>query len=117
MAKGHDRNAGYIPGDNWNTCDRCGFERRVSEMREEWTGLQVCSDTCWEPRHPQDFLRVREDSGVPATPGTQDGTSNLTAYASGRNAVAGIAVAGTAVAGAGGTVTIPFPGTFNTNTL
>jgi hypothetical protein len=40
-------------------CDRCGFERKLSALRKEWTGLKVCSD-CFEKRHPQDFVR-----GVP----------------------------------------------------
>lgn len=61
MAKGHGTSPGYRPGDNWVECDRCGFERRASEIREEWTGLLVCADTCWEPRHEQEFIRVREE--------------------------------------------------------
>ena len=45
---------------DWNAiCDRCGFKRKASEMKLEWDGLRVCSE-CWEPRHPQDFVR-----GVP----------------------------------------------------
>lgn len=46
-------------------CDRCGFERALSSLKEEWTGLKVCKD-CWDPRHPQDFVRgVRDDQSVP----------------------------------------------------
>jgi hypothetical protein len=74
MAKGHPRNAGYQPGNYWDTCERCGFERRADELQEEWTGLTVCADTCWEPRHEQDFLRANEER--PGTSGTQDGTDN-----------------------------------------
>lgn len=74
MSKGHARNAGYRSGNNWDTCDRCGFERRVSELEDEWNGLTVCIDTCYENRHPQDFLRVREETIVPGKSGTQDGT-------------------------------------------
>lgn len=48
----------YIPGDWWVICERCGFRYRKSEMRKEWTGLLVCAKNCWEPRHPQDFLRA-----------------------------------------------------------
>ena len=33
-------------------CDRCGFEYKLSELREEWTGSKVCSQ-CYEPKHPQ----------------------------------------------------------------
>ncbi len=57
----HSANPGWEPGNYWMECDRCGFDRRKDEMREEWTGLWVCGDKCWEPRHPQDFLRGRED--------------------------------------------------------
>jgi len=65
VAKGHPSNAGYIPGDHWATCQRCGFDRRHSDMAKEWTGLIVCRDTCWESRHPQDFLRaIKEDTSA-----------------------------------------------------
>jgi len=65
MAKGHPENAGYIPGDHWTTCQRCGFDRRSSDMAKEWTGLVVCRDTCWESRHPQDFVRaIKEDTSA-----------------------------------------------------
>lgn len=47
----------YIPGDWWVICERCGFKYRQSQMKKEWTGLLVCAKNCWEPRHPQDFLR------------------------------------------------------------
>ena len=33
-------------------CDRCGFEYKLSALKEEWNGLKVCS-TCYEPKHPQ----------------------------------------------------------------
>lgn len=38
-------------------CMRCGFVRPHSQMRREWTGLLVCEQTCWDPRHPQMALR------------------------------------------------------------
>lgn len=47
-------------------CMRCGFIRGKSKLRKEWTGLLVCRDTCWEPRHPQEFMRGKTDhQGVP----------------------------------------------------
>ena len=50
----------YKPGD-WNAiCDRCGFKFKASELKEEWTGLRVCTHD-FELRHPQDFLRARVD--------------------------------------------------------
>ena len=33
-------------------CDRCAFEYKLSELREEWNGEKVCPD-CYEPKHPQ----------------------------------------------------------------
>lgn len=41
---------GYIPGDYWAVCDRCGFEYRNSRLvTEEWTGLRVCRK-CVDPK-------------------------------------------------------------------
>jgi len=57
---GHPRNPGYIPGDPWYQCDRCGFDYRQSEIRKQWDGLMVCGK-CWEPRHPQDFVKGVKD--------------------------------------------------------
>ena len=51
----------YVPHDYWMICDRCGGKYRYSEMREEWTGLMVCTRGCWEPRHPQDYVEGVED--------------------------------------------------------
>lgn len=51
----------YVPGA-WNAiCDRCKFKRKSFELKLEWTGLMVCEDTCWEPRHPQDLLRPKQE--------------------------------------------------------
>src|SRR6478735_8128473 len=55
----------YVAGD-WNAiCQRCGFKHKASDMKLEWTGLRVCEE-CFELRHPQDLIQVRED--YPATP-------------------------------------------------
>lgn len=51
----------YKPGDWKVICDRCGMDRYASECRMNWQGLFVCSDTCWEPRHPQDFVKAIPD--------------------------------------------------------
>ena len=58
----------YYKRGDWNaSCDRCGFNYKASELREEWQGLKVCA-TCYEPRHPQDLLRVpRSERPVPWT--------------------------------------------------
>ena len=33
-------------------CDRCGFEYKLVELKEEWNGAKVCPQ-CYEPKHPQ----------------------------------------------------------------
>ena len=43
----------YIVGDYKVICDRCGFERLASDCKMTWDNLFVCTDTCWEPKHPQ----------------------------------------------------------------
>ena len=56
----HGKNPGYRPGDHWVTCDRCSATILASEARTTWDNLVVCPDD-WEPRHPQDFVRAKED--------------------------------------------------------
>ena len=60
----HTRNPGFKPGDNWAECQRCGFDIYGSKLKKEWTGLLVC-EKCWEPRHPQDFVRARKEDTSP----------------------------------------------------
>ena len=33
-------------------CDRCGFEYKLNELKQEWNGSKTCPD-CYEPKHPQ----------------------------------------------------------------
>ena len=59
----------YVHGQ-WNAvCDRCGNEYKARQLRREWTGLRVCSGAgtlnCYEPRHPQDFVRGKADRQTP----------------------------------------------------
>lgn len=54
----------YVKGQ-WNViCQRCGFKHKSGNIRKEWTGLMVCK-SCWEPRHPQDFVTGRADKQAP----------------------------------------------------
>lgn len=51
----------------WNAvCDRCGFEYKSRQLSKEWNGLRTCkgagTNECWEPRHPQDFVRGKIDN-------------------------------------------------------
>jgi hypothetical protein len=36
----------------WGICDRCGFKRRLTELCKDGyqPGLQVCKDTCCDPK-------------------------------------------------------------------
>ena len=43
-------------------CDRCGLKKTNDQVQKEWTGLMVCKETCFEHRHPQDFVKGRSDS-------------------------------------------------------
>lgn len=50
----------YRTGD-WNIiCDRCSKKIKASKAKHEWTGLIVC-DNCFEPRHSQDYIKVKQD--------------------------------------------------------
>lgn len=50
----------YSHGSHNFICDRCGFKYKSFDKRKEWTGLVVCY-SCYEPRHPQDFVRGVQD--------------------------------------------------------
>ena len=56
----------YHPGDYLVICDMCGFEKLRSQCVFNWKKQLVCKDTCYEPRHPQEFVKVRpEKTSVP----------------------------------------------------
>lgn len=55
----------YKHGDTNALCMQCGFKFKGSELTMRWDGIWVCSE-CWEPRHPQDFVRGVKDTQVPA---------------------------------------------------
>ena len=52
--------SGYKLGDWLAKCDRCADVKYASQLKKEWTGYRVC-DRCWEPRHPQEFLKGHAD--------------------------------------------------------
>lgn len=108
------RNPGYDAGNNWVTCDRCGFVVYAAEALHTWDGLVVCEED-YEPRHEQDFVRSRKDKisadVVRPVPTDVDGSPTV------RSAISGVAVAGQAMAGYGTTTSLVPSGTFNTNTL
>lgn len=47
----------YVPGEYYVICDQCGRKKYRSECRFTWDNLLVCSDTCWEPKHPQYYVK------------------------------------------------------------
>lgn len=52
------------PG-NWKVeCHRCGWTFPSEDIRKEWTGLNVCGP-CWEPKHPQLMIKIREETAHP----------------------------------------------------
>lgn len=64
----------YVSGAWKAECDRCGFDYLNTELRKEWTGLRVCNK-CWDPRHPQEYLRGKADRQAPPwTRPDKDGT-------------------------------------------
>lgn len=56
----------YLQLGSWNViCDRCGFQYKAEQLKEEWTGAIVCrgpgTNDCWEPRNQQDYVRPRPE--------------------------------------------------------
>jgi len=59
-------------------CDQCGATFKSSALRKQWNGLYTCNK-CWEPRHPQDFVRaVKDGSPPPWTRGRAFDTTSTT---------------------------------------
>ena len=79
MGKG--RSPGWERNNHWVLCDVCGFATRVKDIKMSWDGLAVCPKD-WEPRHPQDFVRGKEDNTAPVGPSRpdQEGTTVSVGY-------------------------------------
>jgi hypothetical protein len=54
---------GYLTGKGGANayCEICGFQYKNFELKKNWRGLMVCPED-WEPRHPLDFYRTRNDT-------------------------------------------------------
>lgn len=50
----------FILGDSNAICDVCGWKYKQSQLRKRWDGAMVCNKD-WEPRHPQDDIRIRSE--------------------------------------------------------
>lgn len=55
---------GKWPGTWASICDVCGFRFPSDKLKDRWDGLKVCHND-WESRHPQDFIRIREEKIAP----------------------------------------------------
>ena len=57
----HTAHSTYIPDDHWVECQRCGKDVRSSNTRiDGYSKLIVCTK-CFDPKHPQDFVRPKAD--------------------------------------------------------
>lgn len=51
-------------GDHNVICDICGMKYKFSMTRLQWNNLLACP-TCYEERHPQDFVKgVKDDPSI-----------------------------------------------------
>ena len=51
----------YYKAGEWNLiCDVCGKKIKAGISKQRWDGFRVCP-SCFEERHPQDFVRARQD--------------------------------------------------------
>ena len=80
-------------------CDRCGFKFKNVELKKDWQGLMVCKDD-FEQRHPQDFIRVRQERLAPpwTRPRPGDVFIEICTIVTSQG-LAGVGVAGCAIAG------------------
>ncbi len=94
------RSPGYDAGNHWLTCDVCGCHVRSAQAKKTWQGYVVCPDD-WEPRHPQDFVRAKQDKIAPEGYVRTDGDGGLfvVSFCSTNSAINGVAIAGCAFAG------------------
>lgn len=90
---------GPWPGTWATLCDVCGFRFPSDKLKRRWDGLMTCSKD-FELRHPQDFIKVREETLVPSytRPYPEPSYVPLCTLLNSQ-AIAGIGVAGCMVAG------------------
>lgn len=62
------RTGKYRPGEYLVNCEICGRNRYSSAMTRNRKNQMVCEDTCYEPRHPHDHVKVRPDVARPDNP-------------------------------------------------
>ncbi len=58
----------YAKQGDWNAiCPVCGFKYKASELIKRWDNVYVCK-TDWEPRHPQDLIKIPKENPAPRFP-------------------------------------------------
>lgn len=88
----------YAPGDYNAICDQCGTKFKASQLKKDWQGFYMCQ-SCWEPRHPQEFVRGTQDQQTP--PWTRPGGADILLYVcdlASQSSVAGLAIASCMIA-------------------
>ena len=76
--KGRGMATGFRLGDHNSLCDQCQKKFWASDLREDWRGLYLC-DSCFQPRHPQEFLKGhKDDPQVPWTRPDSNSDTNVT---------------------------------------
>lgn len=100
------RNPGYLPGNHWVACDRCGIAVRSKDAMKTWDDLVVCPND-WEPRHPQDFVRGVED--VTAAQGLVNSEPSDLFASSGYQTPDSIFDGGSTASAGGGSGSLPAP--------
>jgi len=86
------------PGEWKVTCQRCGFQYPSSEITREWTGTLVCKK-CYEPRHPQTLIKLREETQVPAFVSKDSDVEAHVCYIEAQSCYSGLAQSGCARSG------------------
>jgi len=93
--------ADFLALGSWNAlCDRCGGKFKAYDLKIDWQGLYLCQ-RCWEPRHPQDFVRGIQDVQTPpwTRPPSADTFVDVGCTPNNRTDIVGYAVVGCAIVG------------------
>ncbi len=55
----------FTIGEHKVVCDICARTRLRSQCRLQWDNLLVCEDTCYSPKHPNEYPRPVINDGLP----------------------------------------------------
>lgn len=108
---------GWKSGEHWVECDVCGDVFRNSVMIRRWWDNLIVDPGCYDPKHPQEYVRARNEDVTakglinPRTSPNYVVTACVTEEYNmdNFNAVAGYGIAGCAIAG----YELPPAGTFD----